>query len=1168
MQNETMQPVVGEVYLCSQDSEGEPILLKNFKGVKISKICGGYYRAFILEKDSEGKGKIHSLHPPEYDEYDYTFTEKNLEDLAMTQKEIESEIQNRFGNKNLVEKLNDQNESPELMKQNRSGRSLYSSDAAGGGSALYQNEFGDTHMEAQAHAERRELSEVREDEAEVPDRHYFGSKSQRDENQSQEGQLQEEIEFHVEEGYHQERHDEKMIGENGEKIDDFDGQEEQHGYEEEHAYGEENYEDDNGEKEYQVERLSHKMDEADDRKQSIQTETATKIYSAFDGRGTIKEIKSGRNHIMLLNTDGQLYSYGYGEYGVMGRGMAVYSPVPMQITNVQKHKITKVACGYQHCLGLNAKGDVFSWGRGFEGQLGLMMNDIIPQTFDQKLYSKPSLPEVYTMPDDDQVISLRRKPGQKKAPEPPIRPPVQIECCSFPRVIRSFTKKILETVIVKDRRSSVEVTKKTTSELTDDIITDVECGAYHSLAITKAGKLYGWGDSGCGQLGIGRKPKVFIPTEIVIKERVVQAAAGFAHTLCITSEGFVYSFGLNFKYQLGFDDQKARYKPERLMVDDNDLPMKSIIKISSGDYNCFALTDDGKVYSWGSGVLGFKDLSILTRPKLIKGSVGERRITDIYVNSGNAIFFSPAKIVSMKPSSGPSTGGTIFSIIGVGLCDMRGKQRLKFVYGHADQYKIDVDLNYDESTNSYFAQTPNFEAQSIYDPSQWPAKAKIAFTLDGETWFDSDLTYFIFSSKIKISNINPRFASIEGGLEMCIELVTDQKTMKEFSAVSVGFQATDIGSRTEVLKSKTIESEKTVQKDAIKSVNPVDIPVNSAELTKPDWIYFEGTVRDKDIIFKVPPLAKQNCNSLFYNLDVSLNGQQFLGSPSFFRYYMIQITDLTPDTTVNNGGTLITVRGNGFIDSQQKKIRLSNSRTQRLIDVKWDKEKEEYYFYTPPISWLSGREDDLTETEIDEVAAEDVSVAITISGKDWINIGKYKYYEPKVKQLLPGPVADKHLTEDAIREHWPKPEPIVNPLEGLTDKEADKKRTEFEKRHKEDLHEIEHVFRKPHSLLYVEGESFINKGSLMIARINYKEFHKDIPIVFKNSTKVGIEVPVIEGPSEGIHDMSINLSFNGGQDFGQHTLKFKYYCFNKDTPDAERTKLMDAELKNAKKAKK
>lgn len=54
---------------------GGPVLLKSFKGVKIGKICGGGHRAFIIEEGDTERGVIHTLHAPEYDDYDYTASE-------------------------------------------------------------------------------------------------------------------------------------------------------------------------------------------------------------------------------------------------------------------------------------------------------------------------------------------------------------------------------------------------------------------------------------------------------------------------------------------------------------------------------------------------------------------------------------------------------------------------------------------------------------------------------------------------------------------------------------------------------------------------------------------------------------------------------------------------------------------------------------------------------------------------------------------------------------------------------------------------------------------------------------------------------------------------------------------------------------------------------------
>jgi alpha-tubulin suppressor-like RCC1 family protein len=49
----------------------------------------------------------------------------------------------------------------------------------------------------------------------------------------------------------------------------------------------------------------------------------------------------------------------------------VHSQVPRQILKIARHKVVQIACGEYHTLALTQTRDVYSWGRGFEGQLGV-----------------------------------------------------------------------------------------------------------------------------------------------------------------------------------------------------------------------------------------------------------------------------------------------------------------------------------------------------------------------------------------------------------------------------------------------------------------------------------------------------------------------------------------------------------------------------------------------------------------------------------------------------------------------------------------------------------------------------------------------------------------------------------------------------------------------------
>jgi alpha-tubulin suppressor-like RCC1 family protein len=46
----------------------------------------------------------------------------------------------------------------------------------------------------------------------------------------------------------------------------------------------------------------------------------SEIFRAFDNKGTIKMILAGKKHMIFLNDEGKLFSYGYGEFGALGLG--------------------------------------------------------------------------------------------------------------------------------------------------------------------------------------------------------------------------------------------------------------------------------------------------------------------------------------------------------------------------------------------------------------------------------------------------------------------------------------------------------------------------------------------------------------------------------------------------------------------------------------------------------------------------------------------------------------------------------------------------------------------------------------------------------------------------------------------------------------------------------
>jgi len=72
-----------------------------------------------------------------------------------------------------------------------------------------------------------------------------------------------------------------------------------------------------------------------------------------------------------LTRDGDVFSMGSGTMCVAGHGGSLAVKTPQILKPLKDKRVVQIACGVSHSLVLTDKGYLYSWGRGFEGQLGL-----------------------------------------------------------------------------------------------------------------------------------------------------------------------------------------------------------------------------------------------------------------------------------------------------------------------------------------------------------------------------------------------------------------------------------------------------------------------------------------------------------------------------------------------------------------------------------------------------------------------------------------------------------------------------------------------------------------------------------------------------------------------------------------------------------------------------
>ncbi len=78
----------------------------------------------------------------------------------------------------------------------------------------------------------------------------------------------------------------------------------------------------------------------------------------------------GAKHMMALTEENQIFVWGTGENGRLGLGDTKGRNVPTVVDQLINQQITFIACGESHSFAVANSGDTFSWGNGSYYRLG------------------------------------------------------------------------------------------------------------------------------------------------------------------------------------------------------------------------------------------------------------------------------------------------------------------------------------------------------------------------------------------------------------------------------------------------------------------------------------------------------------------------------------------------------------------------------------------------------------------------------------------------------------------------------------------------------------------------------------------------------------------------------------------------------------------------------
>ncbi len=343
----------------------------------------------------------------------------------------------------------------------------------------------------------------------------------------------------------------------------------------------------------------------------IKTPLPVTMPDGFDG--VIASVSAGLIHGSFLTEDGDVYSWGFGNFGRLGHGDDEEQLIPKKIDALDDVTVVKIENGNGASYAIDDLGRLYSWGQNTNGQLGLgdevnrnvpsLVTDLADETIVD--VSSGTSHTVVLTADGDVYAFGSNVDGQIGSPEgldqngDPIR-----------EILSPLKVEGLPSNVVK-----VTADTKTT------------------FAVTADGDVYGWGENAFGQIGIGTdngdgtftpdEADVLVPTKIEgLPGNVVDVKAGARWVVALTEDGDVYAWGPNDEGPTGGLDGDPAAESDGTFFPTllTELDDANVVEIATGPNSIIAVTDTGDIYTLGSnsdGRLGFPSDGSVYQPTLV-----------------------------------------------------------------------------------------------------------------------------------------------------------------------------------------------------------------------------------------------------------------------------------------------------------------------------------------------------------------------------------------------------------------------------------------------------------------------------------------------------------------------------------------------------------------------
>ncbi|KAL0226674.1 hypothetical protein P9112_013998 [Eukaryota sp. TZLM1-RC] len=279
--------------------------------------------------------------------------------------------------------------------------------------------------------------------------------------------------------------------------------------------------------------------------------------------GLVLSIVGGSSHSLALLDSGFLYAWGDNTFGQNGLGFSSLSPQPLPLFA----PVVKVVSGLDHNLAISDIGELWVWGRNVNGQLGLGDNVDRDVPTRVNLVGFDSVFDIATG-DSHSVVSLNNGEvysfgwgnggqlgvGSYDDHYSPVlvdsySNPVQVSAGSGHSVFLTVDGSVIAMGSNDQGQlgigsSFIESTTPIQISSLSDVV-QVFCGHFHTLALNDQGEVYAWGRNIEGQLGIGSFENSYVPVIVSSISGIVEVSAHAYQSFATRSDRRVYSWGLD-----------------------------------------------------------------------------------------------------------------------------------------------------------------------------------------------------------------------------------------------------------------------------------------------------------------------------------------------------------------------------------------------------------------------------------------------------------------------------------------------------------------------------------------------------------------------------------------------------------------------------------------------